>query len=59
MTHGEKMARAALKKWLELYATQLDCKECIPPKDARCHRHSPEVAHLIKNTKMLLSGGPN
>lgn len=59
MTHGEKMARAALQKWLELYCKQLLCDECIGPKDARCHKHSSEVVKLIKDTKMLLATGPN
>jgi hypothetical protein len=59
MTHGEKMARAALAKWLNVYTKQLGCEECIGPKDSRCHKHQPEVVKLIKDTKMLLSTGPN
>ncbi len=59
MTHNEKLARAALAKWLELYEKQTRCDECIPPSWSRCDKHQPDIAKLIKNTKMLLAGGPN
>lgn len=58
MTHGEKMARAALQRWLKL-AFELDtCAECTPSTD-QCLYHSPKIKKLIKDTKMLLSTGPN
>jgi len=59
VTHGEKMARAALKLWLDLYSKQVKCEECIPPKDAVCHKHDAEVARLIQSTRRLLATGPN
>ena len=59
MTHGERMARVALAKWLDLYQKQLQCQECIGPKDARCHKHRPEIVKLIKDTKLVLATGPN
>jgi hypothetical protein len=59
VTHSEKMARAALKKWLQVYAAQVACEECVAPKDAHCHKHSPEIARLIRATRDILAGGPN
>lgn len=59
MTHRERLQAAALVKWLEVYSKQLRCEQCIAPKDARCHKHQPEIAKLLKDTKMILAGGPN
>ena len=59
ISHGEKLARAALEKWLAIYSKQLKCDQCILPSDARCHRHAPEITKLIRQTRLVLEGGPN
>lgn len=58
MTHSEKMARAALERWLKLFREQERCSYCTAPHE-QCHRHSPKLKQLAEDTKNLLAGGPN
>lgn len=58
MTHGEKMARAALERWLKLYRELETCKACIAPKE-QCHKHGPSMQRLAEQTRKLLESGPN
>jgi len=65
VTHGEKMARAALKRWLDHYREQETCaksskiKGCISTHHARCEKHTSSTKQLVRDTEMLLESGPN
>jgi len=61
VTHGEKMARVALEKWLKLYERMQACSYCKVQK-AQCHKHMKNVEELdrvAEQTRRFLAGGPN
>jgi hypothetical protein len=60
MTHGEKMARAALAQWLKLYERQQRCQWCqISAAQCGRHRTKTEFDKLAETTRKFLAGGPN
>lgn len=60
MTHGERLARAALEKWLKLYERQQRCPYCKVQK-AQCHKHKnvEEFDRVAEQTRRFLASGPN
>lgn len=58
MTHGEKMARAALLRWIKLLRELDACSECTAAHE-QCHRHSPKIRKLVEDSKRVLASGPN
>lgn len=60
MTHGEKLARAALEKWLKLWEQQQKCTYCQTEK-RQCPKHKSieEFERLAEQTRRFLAGGPN
>jgi hypothetical protein len=60
VTHGEKMARAALAQWVKLYERQQRCEHCqISAAQCSRHRSKTEFDKLAEQTRRLLAGGPN
>jgi len=60
VTHGEKMARAALEKWLKLYERQQKCEWCqISAAQCARHRSKTDFDKLAEQTRELLAAGPN
>jgi len=61
VTHGEKMARAALEKWLKLYERQQNCTNCCTVNH-QCGQHprsTDEFNRVAEATRRLLASGPN
>ncbi len=60
MTHGEKLARAALEKWLKLYERQQACGHCkIVEHQCGTHKTKDDFDRIAKHTRKFLEGGPN
>lgn len=61
MTHGERMARAALAMWLRQYEAQQRCEHCAI-MNGQCGKHmrrADEMNQLADKTRRLLASGPN
>jgi hypothetical protein len=60
VTHGERMARAALAQWIKLWERQQHCSYC-KIQQAQCHKHKglEDFNRLAEQTRRFLAAGPN